>query len=85
MSWLAGVVKALLEAILGFASQRLDRRTADETLRETGARQAEAREHDRFAQQAREAAALRNAAAGSDAELDDGLRPPSDRTARRAD
>jgi hypothetical protein len=85
MSWLTGIVKALLEAALGFLGQRLDRARADNAQREAGARETEARDHDRFAEQARAAADIRSRAGGNDAELDDFLRAPGDRGQRRAD
>lgn len=85
MNWLAGVVKALLEGALSFLGQRLDRATADKMQREAGVRDMEAKTHDRFAEQAGAAKELRARPVGSDAELDEFLRAPGDRSQRRGD
>ena len=80
-----GLVKALLEGLLSFLGQRLDRNKQDAALRETGAREMEAREHEHFGEQARQAMELRGRTPGGDIELDDFLRAPTDRSQKRAD
>jgi len=85
VSWLAGILKALLEGALGFLGDRLDKDKADNAQREIGARTMESLQHERLQKAAREAMDLRSCPAGSDAELDDFLRAPGDRAARRGD
>jgi len=85
VTWLAGILQALLEGALGFLGARMDKATADNAQREIGARTMESRQHERLEQAAREAMDLRSRPAGTDLELDDFMRAPGDRTAGRAD
>lgn len=84
MAALGVVLKALLQAVLEFLGQRLDRRDADGALRELGARDAEAGQHEEEARVRRAAAALRTRPAGGDDELDRRLRAPADRDQGRS-
>jgi hypothetical protein len=84
-AFLSGLIRALLAELLTFFGQRLDRNKQDAALRETGAREMEARKHEHFREQARQAMELRGRAPGGDGELDDFLRAPADRNHKRAD
>lgn len=85
MAWVASILKALLEGALGFLGQRMDKNKADNAQQEIGARRMEAENHERLQKAAREAMDIRSRPAGTDAELDDGMRAPSDRAKGRAD
>ncbi len=85
MTWLATILKALAEALLDFAGQRLERRDADAAQREVGARQTQEAQHERAMAHARQAASMRARPADADAELDDRLRAPADRGQNRGD
>jgi hypothetical protein len=83
--FLSGVLRALLGELLTFFGQRLDRGKHDATQREAGARATEAKGHEHFREQARQAMELRGRAPGGDGELDDFLRAPADRNQKRTD
>jgi len=85
MSWLSGIIKAIADALLGYLGDRQDKNKADNAQEELGARRMEAKNHERIEKAAREAMDIRSRPAGTDAELDDGMRAPSDRTKGRPD